>query len=132
MDPRRARLVVDGAPVAMAEEERFSRKKHDSGFPEHFSGEVVVGLRPDSSSVQEALDSYDDRNGVFAYALREGLRGIQPVVLLASGDEAKAAASAEGSPIIPARAEAKSPCNFIGTFNPTSLCWTYQCRVLVV
>ncbi len=28
-----------------------------------------------STSVQEALDSYDDRNGVFAYALREGLSG---------------------------------------------------------
>lgn len=28
-----------------------------------------------SNGVQEALDSYDDRNGVFAYALREGLRG---------------------------------------------------------
>jgi len=28
-----------------------------------------------SSSVQEALDSYDDRNGVFVYAVREGLRG---------------------------------------------------------
>ena len=28
-----------------------------------------------STSVQEALDSYDDRNGVFAYAVREGLRG---------------------------------------------------------
>jgi len=28
-----AALVVDGVPVAMAEEERFSRKKHDSGFP---------------------------------------------------------------------------------------------------
>jgi len=28
-----------------------------------------------SSSVQEALDSYDDRNGVFAYALMEGLHG---------------------------------------------------------
>lgn len=28
-----------------------------------------------SSSVQEALDSYDDRNGVFAYAVMEGLRG---------------------------------------------------------
>ncbi len=28
-----------------------------------------------STSVQEALDSYDDRNGVFAYALREGLGG---------------------------------------------------------
>ena len=25
--------------------------------------------------MQEALDSYDDRNGVFAYALMEGLRG---------------------------------------------------------
>lgn len=28
-----------------------------------------------SSSVQEALDSYDDRNGVFAFAIREGLGG---------------------------------------------------------
>lgn len=28
-----------------------------------------------SSSVQEALDSYDDRNGVFAFAIREGLSG---------------------------------------------------------
>ena len=28
-----------------------------------------------STSVQEALDSYDDRNGVFAYAFREGLNG---------------------------------------------------------
>ena len=26
-------LLVDGQPAAMAEEERFSRKKHDSGFP---------------------------------------------------------------------------------------------------
>lgn len=26
-------ILVDGIPVAMAEEERFSRKKHDSGFP---------------------------------------------------------------------------------------------------
>ena len=29
-----ATLVVDGIPVAMAEEERFSRKKHNSGFSE--------------------------------------------------------------------------------------------------
>jgi uncharacterized caspase-like protein len=28
-----------------------------------------------STSVQEALDSYDDRNGVFAFAVREGLTG---------------------------------------------------------
>lgn len=29
-----AALLVDGIPLAMAEEERFSRKKHDSGFPQ--------------------------------------------------------------------------------------------------
>ncbi|MBI2060289.1 MAG: hypothetical protein HYT87_11010 [Nitrospirae bacterium] len=29
-----AALLVDGLPVAMAEEERFSRKKHDFGYPE--------------------------------------------------------------------------------------------------
>ncbi len=28
-------LVVDGAPVAAAEEERFTRQKHDNSFPEH-------------------------------------------------------------------------------------------------
>jgi uncharacterized caspase-like protein len=28
-----------------------------------------------STSVQEALDSYDDRNGVFAFAVLEALRG---------------------------------------------------------
>src|SRR4029077_7594951 len=30
-----AALVVDGSIVAAAQEERFSRKKHDSGFPRH-------------------------------------------------------------------------------------------------
>jgi carbamoyltransferase len=30
-----AALVVDGEPVAAAQEERFTRKKHDSGFPFH-------------------------------------------------------------------------------------------------
>ena len=29
-----AALLIDGVPLAMAEEERFSRKKHDSGFPQ--------------------------------------------------------------------------------------------------
>ena len=28
-------LVVDGEIVAAAQEERFTRKKHDPGFPEH-------------------------------------------------------------------------------------------------
>src|SRR2546430_9148881 len=30
-----AALVVDGKVVAAAQEERFTRKKHDSGFPHH-------------------------------------------------------------------------------------------------
>ena len=30
-----AALVVDGQVVAAAQEERFTRKKHDSGFPHH-------------------------------------------------------------------------------------------------
>ena len=30
-----AALVVDGNLVAAAEEERFTRKKHDSSFPKH-------------------------------------------------------------------------------------------------
>ena len=30
-----AALVVDGEPVAAAQEERFTRKKHDAAFPEH-------------------------------------------------------------------------------------------------
>ncbi|MCH8198766.1 MAG: hypothetical protein IIA54_01695, partial [Chloroflexi bacterium] len=30
-----AALIEDGEVVAAAQEERFSRKKHDSGFPEH-------------------------------------------------------------------------------------------------
>ena len=30
-----AALVVDGAIIAAAQEERFTRKKHDHRFPEH-------------------------------------------------------------------------------------------------
>ena len=30
-----AALIVDGAIVAAAQEERFTRKKHDAGFPLH-------------------------------------------------------------------------------------------------
>ena len=30
-----AALLVDGKPIAAAQEERFTRKKHDPGFPEH-------------------------------------------------------------------------------------------------
>ncbi len=44
-----AALVVDGAVAAAAQEERFTRKKHDASFPEHAIGYCLeaagVGLR---------------------------------------------------------------------------------------
>ena len=42
-----AALLVDGVPVAMAEEERFSRKKHDSGYPKQAIAFVLkeAGIR---------------------------------------------------------------------------------------
>src|SRR5258705_7824262 len=44
-----AALVVDGDIVAAAQEERFTRKKHDAGFPAHAVAYCLVtaGLRPD-------------------------------------------------------------------------------------
>jgi carbamoyltransferase len=47
-----AALVVDGEIVAAAQEERFTRKKHDSGFPAHAVAYCLqeAGLKP------EALD----------------------------------------------------------------------------
>jgi predicted NodU family carbamoyl transferase len=39
-----AALVVDGDIVAAAQEERFSRKKHDAGFPAH----AIASARPGS------------------------------------------------------------------------------------
>src|SRR5207302_551921 len=44
-----AALVVDGDIVAAAQEERFTRKKHDAGFPAHAVAYCLAaaGLRPD-------------------------------------------------------------------------------------
>jgi carbamoyltransferase len=44
-----AAIVVDGDVVAAAQEERFSRKKHDAGFPKHAVAYCLdqAGLRPD-------------------------------------------------------------------------------------
>ncbi len=41
----------------------------------HEAGRYLLAA---SSSVQEALDSYDNRNGVFLYAVRERLDGRAP------------------------------------------------------
>jgi carbamoyltransferase len=42
-------LVVDGEVIAAAQEERFTRKKHDAGFPEHAVAYCLAeaGLRTD-------------------------------------------------------------------------------------
>src|ERR1700731_4588059 len=44
-----AALVVDGELVAAAQEERFSRRKHDAGFPSQAAAYCLqqAGLRPD-------------------------------------------------------------------------------------
>ena len=44
-----AALVIDGDIVAAAQEERFSRKKHDAGFPAHAVDYCLreVGIRLD-------------------------------------------------------------------------------------
>jgi carbamoyltransferase len=43
-----AALVVDGKVVAAAQEERFTRKKHDSGFPHHAINAclAIAGVKP--------------------------------------------------------------------------------------
>jgi carbamoyltransferase len=43
-----AALIVDGVPVAMAQEERFSRIKHDAGFPARAIDFVLESIRPDT------------------------------------------------------------------------------------
>lgn len=43
-----AALIVDGIPVAMAQEERFSRINHDAGFPDHAIDFVMKGVSPDT------------------------------------------------------------------------------------
>jgi carbamoyltransferase len=43
-----AALIVDGVPVAMAQEERFSRVKHDAGFPARAIDFVMKGEHPDT------------------------------------------------------------------------------------
>jgi carbamoyltransferase len=43
-----AALIIDGVPVAMAQEERFSRVKHDAGFPTRAIDFVMQGTSPDS------------------------------------------------------------------------------------
>jgi len=58
-------LLLDTCHAGQLTMEQLSALGNETG---HF-------LLAASSSVQEALDSYDDRNGVFAYALREGMRG---------------------------------------------------------
>jgi carbamoyltransferase len=81
-----AALVVDGEIVAAAQEERFSRKKHDSGFPTHAIAYCLqaAGIRPDDLSYvafydkpltkfERILETY------FAFAPR-GFRGFSMAI----------------------------------------------------
>ncbi len=53
-----AAILRDGVVIAASQEERFSRKKHDSGFPHHAIRYVLheAGLRPDEL---DAVGFYD-------------------------------------------------------------------------
>ena len=53
-----AALVIDGEVVAAAQEERFSRKKHDAGFPARAVRYVLreAGLKPEDL---DAVGFYD-------------------------------------------------------------------------
>ena len=52
-----AALLKDGILVAAAEEERFSRKKHDSGYPT-LSVEYLPGSRPASPLTTSTTSSF--------------------------------------------------------------------------
>ena len=53
-----AALVVDGETVAAAQEERFSRKKHDFRFPTHAINYCLeqAGIGPEDVNVAEVYD----------------------------------------------------------------------------
>ena len=50
-------LLRDGEIIAAAQEERFTRKKHDAGFPSHAD---VVAHSPTPSMHNTAAVSYGD------------------------------------------------------------------------
>ena len=59
-----AALVVDGDIVAAAQEERFSRKKHDDRFPEHAVAYCLreAGLRPGTRSYDRCVNAAYNSN----------------------------------------------------------------------
>lgn len=71
-----AALVVDGAPVAAAQEERFTRKRHDSAFP---SEAVKYCLREAGASLSDvsAIAYYEDPSLKFRRVLAT-LAGAAP------------------------------------------------------
>ena len=78
-----AALVEDGRVVAAAQEERFTRKKHDSGFPHH--------------ALAYCLDAAGIRLG--RRRLRRVLRQAVPEIRAAAGNLSRL--RADGLPIVP-------------------------------
>lgn len=50
-----AALVTDGQIVAAAQEERFSRKKHDAGFPHHAIAYCVAKAGVGASGIDQVV-----------------------------------------------------------------------------
>lgn len=71
-------LVSDGEIMAAAQEERFSRKKHDHSFPTHAIGYCLdeTGLRPDQL---DYVAFYDKPLVKFERLLETYLDYAQPV-----------------------------------------------------
>ena len=56
-----AALVVDGDIVAAAQEERFTRKKHDAGFPAHAVAYCLRRGRADAGATSTTSPSTTSR-----------------------------------------------------------------------
>ena len=52
-------LVRDGEIVAAAQEERFTRKKHDAGFPAHAVAYCLREARPRARTTLDYVGFYD-------------------------------------------------------------------------
>ena len=93
-----AALVVDGELVAAAQEERFTRKKHDAAFPERAIAYCMQRGDVGSEGV-DAVVYYDKPITTFVRLLKTYLRRRpqgHPLVLV--GDAARSRVRSSGSP----------------------------------
>ena len=101
-----AALLVDGRIVAAVEEERLTRKKHDSSFPVNAIGVCLdeAGLAPDEL---DYIDFVGNGNGRFdvgdlrAWLIQAGeLRADAPLLSLEAGYASQPESTTEGLPAV--------------------------------